>query len=192
VGNKKAGNITRDDLMGGRLRAVSCFIAEPEFVGQTKDRLATTEAARMVEAAVRDHFDNWLPASTKADGRSWISWVLERAEERLRRRGEGDGAQIGHASCACRASWRLLPSGRDGTELFIVEGDSAGGSAKQARDRNNQAVLPLRGKILNVPGRGVRQAGPERRDLRPLPGAWRAAWATSSTSRTCATTRSSS
>jgi topoisomerase-4 subunit B len=160
VGNRKAANITRDDLMGGGCALVSCFIAEPEFVGQTKDRLATTEAARMVEAAVRDHFDNWLAANTKAAG-SILDFLVLRAEERLRRRAEKETARK-TATKKLRLPGKLVDcsqQARDGTELFIVEGDSAGGSAKMARDRKTQALLPLRGKILNVLGAASSKLG---------------------------------
>lgn len=160
VGNRKAANISRDDLMGGGCALVSCFIAEPEFVGQTKDRLATTEAARMVEAAVRDHFDNWLAANTKAAG-SILDFLVLRAEERLRRRAEKETARK-TATKKLRLPGKLVDcsqSARDGTELFIVEGDSAGGSAKMARDRKTQALLPLRGKILNVLGAASSKLG---------------------------------
>jgi topoisomerase-4 subunit B len=160
VGNRKAGNITRDDLTGGGCALVSCFIAEPEFVGQTKDRLATTEAARLVEAAVRDHFDNWLAANTKAAG-SILDFLVLRAEERLRRRAEKETARK-TATKKLRLPGKLVDcsaTARDGTELFIVEGDSAGGSAKMARDRKTQALLPLRGKILNVLGAASSKLG---------------------------------
>jgi topoisomerase-4 subunit B len=160
VGNKKAANITRDDLTSGGCALVSCFIAEPEFVGQTKDRLATTEAARMVEAAVRDHFDNWLAANTKAAG-SILDFLVLRAEERLRRRAEKETARKS-ATKKLRLPGKLVDcsqQARDGTELFIVEGDSAGGSAKMARNRKIQALLPLRGKILNVLGAASSKLG---------------------------------
>ncbi|WP_439139654.1 DNA topoisomerase IV subunit B [Roseicyclus sp.] len=153
AGNRKAANITREDLISGAGALVSCFIAEPEFVGQTKDRLATTEAARMVEGAVRDHFDNWLAANTKSAG-AILDFLVLRAEERLRRRAEKETDRK-TATKKLRLPGKLVDcsqSARDGTELFIVEGDSAGGSAKMARDRKTQALLPLRGKILNVLG----------------------------------------
>jgi len=153
VGNRKAAQITREDVAGGGLAMVSCFIREPEFVGQTKDRLATTEAQRMVEGAVRDHFDNWLAADTKSAG-AILDYVVLRAEERLRRRAEKE-TQRKSATKRLRLPGKLVDCSsqtRDGTELFIVEGDSAGGSAKMARDRKTQALLPLRGKILNVLG----------------------------------------
>ncbi|MEY1556208.1 type IIA DNA topoisomerase subunit B [Yoonia sp. R2331] len=150
---KKASIITRDDLMTGGCALVSCFIREPEFVGQTKDRLATTEAGRMVDAAVRDHFDNWLAADTKSAG-AILDFLVLRAEERLRRRQEKETARKS-ATKKLRLPGKLTDcssKSREGTELFIVEGDSAGGSGKGARDRNFQALLPLRGKILNVLG----------------------------------------
>ncbi len=150
---KKASIITRDDLMAGGCALVSCFIREPEFVGQTKDRLATTEAGRMVDAAVRDHFDNWLAADTKSAG-AILDFLVLRAEERLRRRQEKETARKS-ATKKLRLPGKLTDCSsktREGTELFIVEGDSAGGSGKGARDRKTQALLPLKGKILNVLG----------------------------------------
>ncbi|MCG6903099.1 MAG: DNA topoisomerase IV subunit B [Rhodobacter sp.] len=153
VNNKKAATITRDDLATGGCALVSCFIREPEFVGQTKDRLATTEAQRMVENSVRDHFDNWLASDTKSAG-AILDFLVLRAEERLRRRQEKETARK-TATKKLRLPGKLTDcsaTNRDGTELFIVEGDSAGGSAKMARDRKTQALLPLRGKILNVLG----------------------------------------
>ena len=153
VGNRKAAQINRDDLLTGGCALVSCFIREPEFVGQTKDRLATTEAARLVEGAVRDHFDNWLAADTKAAG-AILDFLVLRAEERLRRRQEKETARKS-ATKRLRLPGKLVDcsqQAREGTELFIVEGDSAGGSAKMARNRKTQALLPLRGKILNVLG----------------------------------------
>ncbi|NSX53741.1 DNA topoisomerase IV subunit B [Parasulfitobacter algicola] len=153
VNNKKVTQINREDLSAGGCALVSCFIREPKFVGQTKDRLSTEEAARMVENSVRDHFDNWLAADTKSAG-AILDYLILRAEERLRRRQEKETARK-TATKKLRLPGKLTDcsaTSRDGTELFIVEGDSAGGSAKMARNRKTQALLPLRGKILNVLG----------------------------------------
>ncbi len=150
---KKAAQITRDDVMGGGCALVSCFISEPKFVGQTKDRLASAEAQRWVENSVRDHFDNWLASNNKSAG-AILDYLVLKAEERLKRRQEKETARK-TATKKLRLPGKLTDcsqSARDGTELFIVEGDSAGGSAKMARDRKTQALLPLRGKILNVLG----------------------------------------
>ncbi|WP_108482663.1 DNA topoisomerase IV subunit B [Oceaniglobus ichthyenteri] len=160
VSNKKAGQITREDLITGAGALVSCFIRDPEFVGQTKDRLATTDAQRMVENAVRDHFDNWLAADTKSAG-AILDFLVLRAEERLRRRQEKETARK-TATKKLRLPGKLVDcsaTNRDNTELFIVEGDSAGGSAKMARERKTQALLPLRGKILNVLGAASSKLG---------------------------------
>jgi topoisomerase IV subunit B len=153
VKNRKAELITRDDLLTGGCALVSCFIREPQFVGQTKDRLATEEAAKWVEGAVRDHFDNWLANDTKSAG-AILDFLVLRAEERLRRRMEKETARK-TATKKLRLPGKLTDctsKTREGTELFIVEGDSAGGSAKGARSRETQALLPLKGKILNVLG----------------------------------------
>ncbi len=151
--NRKAAQITREDVMAGGCAMISVFIREPEFVGQTKDRLATQEAARLVEGAVRDHFDHWLAADTRTGG-AILDYLVLRAEERLRRRQEKETSRK-TAVKKLRLPGKLADCSnatREGSELFLVEGDSAGGSAKQARDRKFQAVLPLRGKILNVLG----------------------------------------
>ena len=153
VRNRKATEITREDLLAGGCALVSCFIREPEFVGQTKDRLATADAARLVEGAVRDHFDNWLAANTKSAG-AILDFLVLRAEERVRRRQEKE-TQRKTATKRLRLPGKLADctaKAREGTEIFIVEGDSAGGSAKGARNRETQALLPLRGKVLNVLG----------------------------------------
>ncbi|UWR47744.1 DNA topoisomerase IV subunit B [Phaeobacter inhibens] len=168
VGNKKAGQITRDDLMAGGCALVSCFIADPAFVGQTKDRLSTEIAAKMVENSVRDHFDNWLAADTKSAG-AILDFLVLRAEERLRRKQEKE-TQRKSATKKLRLPGKLTDctsKDRAGTELFIVEGDSAGGSGKGARNRVNQALLPLKGKILNVLGAASNKIGTnaEIRDL---------------------------
>ncbi|WP_027244262.1 DNA topoisomerase IV subunit B [Leisingera daeponensis] len=160
VNNKKAGNITRDDLMAGGCALVSCFIADPAFVGQTKDRLSTESAAKMVENSVRDHFDNWLAADTKSAG-AILDFLVLRAEERLRRKQEKE-TQRKSATKKLRLPGKLTDctsKDRAGTELFIVEGDSAGGSGKGARNRVNQALLPLKGKILNVLGAASNKLG---------------------------------
>ncbi|WP_372603883.1 DNA topoisomerase IV subunit B [Actibacterium sp.] len=160
INNKKAAQITRDDLLAGGCALVSCFIADPSFVGQTKDRLSSESAQKMVEGAVRDHFDNWLAADTKAAG-AILDYLVLRAEERLRRRQEKE-TQRKSATKRLRLPGKLVDCSsatRDGTELFIVEGDSAGGSAKMARDRKTQALLPLRGKILNVLGAASSKLG---------------------------------
>ncbi|MFO1137488.1 MAG: DNA topoisomerase IV subunit B [Paracoccus sp. (in: a-proteobacteria)] len=160
ISNKKSQQITREDLLVGGCALVSCFIREPEFVGQTKDRLATVEAQRLVEGAVRDHFDNWLAADTKSAG-AILDFLVLRAEERLRRKQEKETARK-TATKKLRLPGKLVDcsaTNREGTELFIVEGDSAGGSAKMARERTTQALLPLRGKILNVLGAASSKLG---------------------------------
>jgi topoisomerase-4 subunit B len=158
--NKKAAQITREDLLSGGCALVSCFIADPAFVGQTKDRLSTEVAAKLTEGAVRDHFDNWLAADTKSAG-AILDFLVLRAEERLRRRQEKETARKS-ATKKLRLPGKLTDctsKDRAGTELFIVEGDSAGGSGKGARNRENQALLPLKGKILNVLGAASNKLG---------------------------------
>jgi topoisomerase-4 subunit B len=149
--NKRAREITTDDVMISAVGMLSVFIREPEFVGQTKDKLATVEAQRLVENILRDPFDHYL-AGNPNEAAKLLEWVIERAEERLRRRKE---KEVNRKSAVrkLRLPGKLADCSQntaEGAELFIVEGDSAGGSAKQARNRANQAILPLRGKILNV------------------------------------------
>ena len=148
---RKAGQIAGDDVMDGACVMMSAFIPDPQFQGQTKERLGMPEAARLVEQAVRDHFDHFL-SGDPSGARRLIDHMVERAEDRARRKAERDRKRA-NAATRLRLPGKLADcsarSGED-TEIFLVEGDSAGGSAKQARNRATQAVLPLRGKILNV------------------------------------------
>ncbi|WP_349958299.1 DNA topoisomerase IV subunit B [Rhizobium sp. ZPR3] len=153
--NKRAANISTDDVMISGVGMLSIFIREPEFVGQTKDKLATVEAQRLVENALRDPFDHYL-TDNPAEAEKLLEWVIERSEERMRRRKEKE-VNRKTAVRKLRLPGKLADCSQntsEGAELFLVEGDSAGGSAKQARNRTNQAILPLRGKILNVASAG--------------------------------------
>ncbi|HEX8192086.1 MAG TPA: DNA topoisomerase IV subunit B [Allosphingosinicella sp.] len=153
AGQKKAKDIQAEDVAGGAEIMLSVFIRDPQFQSQTKDRLTSPDAARLVEAAVRDHFDHYL-ADHMDRGRALLGFILDRMDERLKRRAEREvKRKTATSGRKLRLPGKLTDCANDdpaGTELFIVEGDSAGGSAKQARDRKTQAILPIRGKILNV------------------------------------------
>lgn len=153
VGQKKARDITADDIMVGSELMLSVFIRDPQFQSQTKDRLTSPEATALVEKAVRDHFDHFL-ADRMDRGKALLGYVLDRMDDRLRRKQEREvKRKTATSGRKLRLPGKLTDCSADdpaGTELFIVEGDSAGGSAKQARDRKTQAILPIRGKILNV------------------------------------------
>jgi len=151
VGNRKTSNITAEDVTGGAAMLLSIFIRDPQFQGQTKEKLASAEATRLVDVTIKDHFDHWLTGDP-GRAKDLLERVIEVAEERLRKRQDKELSRK-TATRKLRLPGKLADCSKDsqeGTELFLVEGDSAGGSAKQARDRETQAVLPLRGKILNV------------------------------------------
>jgi topoisomerase-4 subunit B len=151
VGNRRAAQVTADDALGSTLGILSVFIPNPEFQGQTKQKLSGAGVTRLVEASIKDHFDHFLAGDPEA-AEALIEAAIQRAEERLRRRAERELDRKAPTR-KLRLPGKLTDCSQgsaQGTELFLVEGDSAGGTAKQARNRNTQAVLPLRGKILNV------------------------------------------
>ncbi len=150
-GNRRSAQIVAEDLLSPMAAKLSLFIRDPQFQGQTKEKLTSAEAARLTEAALRDRFDHWL-AGDPGTADNLLAFVVERAEERLRRKELKDTPRKS-ATRRLRLPGKLTDCTRENsaeTEIFLVEGDSAGGSAKQARNRDTQAVLPLRGKILNV------------------------------------------
>ena len=151
VGNKRSPQLTADDVAGGACVMLSVFLREPQFQGQTKEKLVTSAASRLVETTAKDHFDHWLSADPEA-ANALLALALERLDDRQRRKRESEAARK-TPTRRLRLPGKLADcsrAGAEGTEIFIVEGDSAGGSAKQARQRETQAILPLRGKILNV------------------------------------------
>jgi topoisomerase-4 subunit B len=151
TGNRRATQITPDDVMTGAVTLLSLFLREPQFQGQTKEKLASPEATRLVEGALKDRFDHWLTDDPQG-ARILLDAIIDRAEERQRRKQERE-LERKTATRKLRLPGKLADCSRSspaGTEVFLVEGDSAGGSAKQARERETQAILPLRGKILNV------------------------------------------
>ena len=162
TGNKKAAELSGEDVFTGAEIMLSLFLRDPQFQSQTKDRLTSPEATRLVENAIKDHFDHWLTGSGER-GRALLAFVTERMEDRLRRRAE---LLVKRKTATSKRNLRLpgkltdcARSDAAGTELFIVEGDSAGGSAKHARDRVTQAILPIRGKILNVASANAAKIG---------------------------------
>jgi topoisomerase-4 subunit B len=150
-GNKRAAQITAEDVLNPIAAKMSLFLRDPQFQGQTKEKLTNNEATRLVEGALRDRFDHFL-AGDPNSADNLLAFVIERAEERIRRKENKDTARKSPTR-RLRLPGKLTDCTRENaaeTEIFLVEGDSAGGSAKQARNRETQAVLPLRGKILNV------------------------------------------
>ncbi|CAA7626443.1 DNA topoisomerase 4 subunit B [Magnetospirillum sp. UT-4] len=156
LGNKKAGQVSAEDVMGGACVLVSLFLRDPQFQGQTKDKLVSVEATRLVDNAIKDHFDHWLSADPES-GKALLARLIERAEERQRKKLAKETSRKSPTK-RLRLPGKLADCTRQvnvGTELFLVEGDSAGGSAKSGRNRETQAILPLRGKILNVASASV-------------------------------------
>lgn len=149
--NKKSNIITQEDILSGICGILSIFIGNPQFQGQTKEKLVNSEIVKLVEHGIRDHIDHWLYSNIDRSN-ALAEFFINNAEERLRAKNNRD-VNRKTAIQKLRLPGKLTDCSkkdRSDTELFIVEGDSAGGSAKQARNRENQAVLPLRGKILNV------------------------------------------
>ena len=151
TGNRKGSIITADDVIDGAAGLVSVFIEQPQFQGQTKERLVSVEATTLGESIIGDNFEHWLTGDKEA-GTALLEHVVAKAEERVRRKQDRE-QQRKTATRKLRLPGKLADcsnTAAEGTEIFLVEGDSAGGSAKAARNRETQAILPLRGKILNV------------------------------------------
>ena len=151
VNNKKAAGITAEDFLSDAAIMLSVFIRDPQFQGQTKDKLTSAKATRLVESAVKDSFDHWL-SSDLENAAALLEYVVERADARKKKKEEKEKVRKAPTK-RLRLPGKLADCSKasaEDTEIFIVEGDSAGGSAKQGRDRTTQAILPLRGKILNV------------------------------------------
>ena len=149
--NKRGAQLIGEDVTGALAAKFSLFIREPQFQGQTKEKLTNPEAGKLTEASLRDRFDHFL-AGHPANADNLLAFVIDRAEERIRRKELKDTPRKS-ATRRLRLPGKLADcstENAEGTEIFLVEGDSAGGSAKQARNRNSQAIFPLRGKILNV------------------------------------------
>ena len=166
--NKRANQVTAEDVLSPLAAKLSVFLRDPQFQGQTKEKLTSPEATRLVETAIRDRFDHWL-AGNPAQADNLLAFVIERAEERMRRREQKDTPRKS-ATRRLRLPGKLTDCTKEGvaeTEIFLVEGDSAGGSAKQARNRETQAILPLRGKILNVASASVEKLR-QNQELRDL------------------------
>lgn len=144
--------ISHEDIREGALAIVSIFIAEPQFQGQTKDKLNNPEVQSVVDSAIRAALEQWLN-NNRTVAESVVARIIASARARAASRAAADSVSRKTNTSRAMLPGKLsdcLSAGRGNSELFIVEGDSAGGSAKQGRDRNHQAILPLRGKVLNT------------------------------------------